>query len=110
MLRPLTGDFQVFNAFHSGAFPMRIQAAELRVENVQRHLRRIEMEVVRRRLLQHAQMHHRILVPCKSDEANLSGLFGRDGSFERAALTEDAVRIVESQNLVELEQIDVIGL
>ena len=46
----------------------------------------------------------------EADEPDLARLFRLDQRLHRAALLEDAVRIVETQDLVMLHEIDVVGL
>ena len=60
--------------------------------------------------LEHVQMDARILVAGEADEADLAGLRASSERLHRAALGEDAVRVVEADDLVELHQIDVVGL
>ena len=85
------------------------KAAELRVQDVERHLRGIEMEIVRLRHLQHAQMHHRILVPGEADVANLAGLLRFQQRIHHA-LVEEPVRIFHADVLVILHQVHLVRL
>jgi hypothetical protein len=55
-------------------------------------------------------MHQRILVSGKPDVANFAGLLSRLHSFNRAAVGENSIGILHSNDLMELHQIDTIGL
>ena len=64
----------------------------------------------RSRDFEHVQMDVRVLVAGEADVAHLAGLLGLDHRLHGAALGEDAVRILEADDLVELQQVDVVGL
>src|ERR1700734_463925 len=96
--------FNPFGQYHLAETP------KMGVHYIQRHLRRIEVKAVIRGNLQHIQMNMRVLVPGESDVANLACLPGIEESFISSAFGEYAVGIVESDNLMVLYQIDVIGL
>jgi hypothetical protein len=86
------------------------EAAEVRVHDVERHLYGVEVELVLARVVQHAQVDVRILVSSEADVAHLARFFGFEHGFHGAALGEDAVRVFEADDLVELHHINVIGL
>ena len=52
------------------------EAAEVGVQQVQRHLYAVELKPILRRHLKHIEMNPGILVPGKTDMANFPGLFG----------------------------------
>src|ERR1035441_4892398 len=82
----------------------------MRIHYVQRHLHRIESELMTVRGRQHLQMHSGTLVARKADIADFSRLFSLKHRFHGAAGREDAVRIVHTDDLVELQEIDMAGL
>jgi hypothetical protein len=61
------------------------------------------MEGVLVRSLKHAQGHTGILVTCEADVADLARLFGFLNRFDGAARGEDNVRIIEADDLMELQ-------
>ena len=63
-----------------------------------------------RGFLKHAQVDERVLVAGEADEAHLAGLLRVAQRLHGAALGEDAVGIVETDDLVKLHQVDVVGL
>ena len=73
------------------------KTSKMRIHQVGRHQHRIEMESVFGCDLQHVKVNMRILVAGKADEAQFAGLPGFDQCLRRAALTEDAVGIIEAR-------------
>ena len=55
-------------------------------------------------------MDARILMPCKSDVANLARFLGIEERFVGSAFTKNAIGIIETYDFVVLHQINVIGL
>src|SRR5271156_6354173 len=82
----------------------------MRVHYVQRHLHRIESELMTRGGRQHLQMDGGTLVTRKADVADLPGLSGLKRSFHGPAGSEDAVRIVHADDFMKLQEIDMTGL
>ena len=68
------------------------------------------MKAVLARQLQHIEVHVRILVSRETDVARLAGLLGRDQRLHRSTAREEAIGIVEANVLVELHQVDMVGL
>ena len=82
----------------------------MRVHHVEWHLHAVEHEPFALRNLEHVEVHARILVTGEADVAHLAGLLRCDEGFERAALFENPIRVVEAQDLVELDEVDVVRL
>src|SRR4051794_36966054 len=61
------------------------EAAEVIIQDIQRHLARIEMEAVLRGQVQHSKMYRRVLVASESNVSNLARLLGFHHCFMRAA-------------------------
>src|ERR1700759_942939 len=80
--------------------------AEVRIHYVDWHLRRVEVKVILLRYLQHPQMNVRIFVAGEADVADLAGLLRLQRGVNRTLLCKDAVRIVETYDLVKLHQVD----
>ena len=68
------------------------------------------MEGIGARHLEHVPVDVGILVPGVSDEAQLSGLPRRDERFDCAAFGEAPLRVVLPDDLVDLYEIDHVGL
>ena len=49
-------------------------------------------------------------MPGESDETDFAGLFRCDRGFQGSAFAKDAVRVVESQDLMKLQEVNMIGL
>jgi hypothetical protein len=88
---------------------LALEAPEVCVHHVERHLDRVEAEAVRLRGVEHPVVHRRILVAGEADEADLARLARGGERLDRAALGEDAVGILEPDRLVDLHQVDVVG-
>jgi hypothetical protein len=80
------------------------------IHDVQRHLYRIEVKVVSFGGLQHVKMNVRMLVAGEANEADLASLLRFKHRLERAAFAENALVVSRANDLVELHQIDMIGL
>lgn len=87
-----------------------LEAAEVRIHHVERHLLRVEAEAVLRRHLMHPQVDERVLVAGKADETDLPRLLRGQHRLLGSALGEDAVRVLQPDDLVVLEQVDDVGL
>src|SRR5258706_7557576 len=68
------------------------------------------MKLMRSGGFEHVQMHRGIFVASETDVANFSGFFRFEDGFHPAAGSEDTPRVGHSNDFVELEKIDVIGL
>jgi hypothetical protein len=86
------------------------EAAEVGVHDVERHLHGVEAEAVLRRHLQHPQVDERVLVAGEADEAHLARFLGRQDRLQRPARGEDPVGVLQPDDLVELQQVDHVGL
>ena len=84
------------------------EAAEVRVHDVQRHLRGVETKTVFVGHFQHTQMHTGIFVAGEAHEAYLSGFLGFLHGFHRATFGEKPIGIFEADILVKLPQVNVI--
>ena len=62
-----------------------LEAAEVGVHHVERHLHGVEVEAVLLRDLEHVQVDVRVLVAGEADVADLAGLLGLDERFVGAA-------------------------
>ena len=82
----------------------------VRVHDVERHLHGVEVEAVLLGHFEHVEMDVRIFVAGEADVADLAGLLALRGAPLGASSIEDAVRIVEADDLVVLDQVDVVGL
>ena len=89
---------------------LALEAPVVNVEHVDGHLHGVEMEPVRARHVEHVAVDVGILVPGESDEAELSGLARRHERLDRASLGEAPLRIVLADDLVDLDEIDEVGL
>ncbi len=86
------------------------KASKVRIHDVDRHLHGVEVESVPVGDLEHVEVNARVLVPCEPDESHLARLLRLHHRFHRAALGEDPVGIIESNDLVMLQQVQVIHL
>ena len=82
----------------------------MRIHNIDRHLYRVEMEAVFLSRRKHPEMHCRILVSGKSDVANLARFTGGNRGLKCSTGCKNPVRIFHPNDLVELDQVDDIGL
>ena len=87
-----------------------LEAAEVRIHHVERHLHRVEREALLARHFEHVEMDVRILVPGEADVAELARLPRLEQRSVGALLVEDPVGILEADDLVMLHEIDAIGL
>jgi len=69
-----------------------------------------EVEAVLLRQLERAEVNQRVFVAGESDVANLAGLLCFESAFKRTAWREDAVGVFKADDLVELHQVDDVGL
>src|ERR1700690_1735661 len=79
---------------------------EMRIHHVDRHLHSVEMKGVLVGSLKHAQMYAGILMTRESDVADLARLFRLLNSLDGSARCKDHIRIVETNDLVELQEVD----
>ena len=87
-----------------------LEAVVVRVHHVERHLHRVEVEVVLVRNLEHVLVDRRALVAGEADVAHLALLAGAQRGLHRAAGCEHPLRVVHADDLVELHQVQVVGL
>ena len=80
------------------------------VHDIQRHLHRVEMEIIFRGRLEHPKVNEWILVSGETDVADFTGLASLQHGFLSSALAKNSVRIVRSNYFMMLEQVDVVGL
>ena len=80
------------------------------VHHVQGHLDRIEPEVVAGRGLKHLYVELRVLMAGKADIADFSLTLCVDHGLQCTTLSKDPVRIVSTDNFMELQEINMIGL
>ena len=83
-----------------------LEAAEVAVQDVQGHLH--GGPVVG--LGQHLEVNLRVLVPGEPEEADLALLLGLEGVLECSSRLEDPLGVVVVVDLVELPEVEVIGL
>src|SRR5271169_6377160 len=82
----------------------------MRIHHIDGHLHSVEVKPVLVGSLKHAQMHAGILVTCEADVADFAGLFRRLNGLDGPARSEDRVRIVEANDLMELKEVDHVRL
>src|SRR5208282_5541111 len=105
-----------FHAEHSNSFfyknrqNLMLETVEMGVHDVQGHLHRVELKSMLRSHCQHPKMDRRVLVTRKSDVTNLAGLPGLDHRFHATTRPKDALGVFHSNNLVELQEINVVGI
>src|SRR6202041_2724298 len=74
---------------------MMLEAAEVSVHHIQRHLDGIESKALILGLREHIEVNVRIFVTRKTDVANLSGLTRFEKRLHGAILRENLVRVVK---------------
>src|SRR5438876_374317 len=89
---------------------LMFETPKMCVHDVQWHLHGVKTEFVGRSDLQHPEMNERILMPGKSDVTDLSGSLGFYHGLDCATGCEDPVWVFQSNNLMELHQVDAIRL
>ena len=87
-----------------------LEAVVVGVHRVERHLHRVETEAVARSHLEHLQVDLGALVPGETDVADLARLFGLEHRFHCPARRKNTLGIVHPDDLVELQEVDVVGL
>src|ERR1017187_65274 len=87
-----------------------LETPKMRIHYVQRHLHGVEAEFVSGSNFQHPEMNERIFMAGKTDVADLSGLPGIHHGFDRAPGGKDSVRVFQSDDLMQLHQINSIRL
>ena len=86
-----------------------LKAAVMSVHHVERHLRGVKHEPVCARHFQHVQVDAGILMAGEADITNLPRLPRFDERAVRSILVENAMRVLVSNDLVMLNQIDAVG-
>jgi hypothetical protein len=89
---------------------LMLEAPEVGVHHVERHLDGIEVDAMRPRGVEHPEMHVGVLVPGEPDVPDLARLLRLRHRLVCAAVREDAIRVLEADHLVVLQQIEVVGL
>src|SRR5213076_453758 len=87
-----------------------LEAAEVRIHHVERHLHAVEVEFVLSGEVEHTQVNERVLVACETDIADLAGFLSFHHRFDCTAFSEDAIRVFEADDFVELHQVDAVSL
>src|SRR5438876_1261600 len=87
-----------------------LEALEVGVHHVQRHLDRVEPEPVLRSRFEHPQMDRRTLVSREADVTDPPSVLRLEGRLDRPAVGEDPVRILHPDDLVELQEVDDVRL
>src|SRR5256886_5705988 len=87
-----------------------LEAAEVRIHHVERHLHGVEVEFVLSGEVEHTQVDRWILVACETDIADLAGFLSFHHRFECPTFSEDAIRVFETDDFVELHQVDAVSL
>src|SRR5438094_2638358 len=95
---------------HEDRQDLLLEAFEVSVHHVQRHLDRVELEPMRRGRLEHPQMDRGTLVSCEADVPDPPRILRLEGRLNRTPLGEDSVRILHSDDLVELQEVDDVRL
>src|ERR1700761_4524591 len=85
------------------------EAAEVSVHDVDGHLHRVKMKIVRLGHLQHTQMNRWVLVSGETNVADFSGLFGGENRLVRSFWSEETIWIFETNVLMKLSEIKVIS-
>src|SRR5256712_4248503 len=87
-----------------------LEAVVMGIHHVQRHLHRIEREPVRPGGVEHPEMDGGTLVAGESDIADLPCALRRHHRLQRAVRPEHTLRIRHPDHLVELHEVDAVGL
>src|SRR6266850_7324399 len=96
--------------FHEDGQDFLSKTLVVSVHGVERHLDGIEMKLMRGSGFEHVQVHRGVFVTGETNEADLAGFFRFEDAFHSATGSEDALRVGHSNDFVELEKIDVVGL
>src|SRR5205085_1203615 len=86
------------------------KAVVMSVHDVERHLHGIEGELVSESCLQHLEMNVWTLVSGKADVTNLALFFRFECRLQASARAQNSCRISFANHLVELQQINMVGL
>src|SRR5712691_7816594 len=95
---------------HEDRQDLLLEALEVGVHHVQRHLNRVEPEPMLRGRLEHPQMNGGTLVSREADVADRSPVLRLKRRLDCAALGEDPVRILDPDDLMELQEVDDVRL
>jgi hypothetical protein len=87
-----------------------LKAPEVCVHQIQRHLHGVELEMMAGGRFQHVEVNVGVFMSRKTNESQLAGLFGFEESFDCTVGRKNPVRVFESNDFVELHQVDVVGL
>src|SRR6266436_819390 len=96
--------------FHEDGKDFFLETFVVGVHGVEGHLDGVEMKLMRGGSFEHVQVHRRIFVAGETDVADLAGFFRFEDGFHTAAGSEDALRVGDANDFVELEKINVVGL
>ncbi len=86
------------------------EGAEVGVHDVDGHLDGVEVDAVLMGHVDHAEVDDGVLVAGESDVAEFAGLLGGESGFHGSAGYEDAVGVFHADDLVELDEVDHVGL
>ncbi len=86
------------------------EGTEVGVHDVDGHLDGVEVEAVLLGYFEHAEMDDGVFVAGEADVADLARFFGGDSCFDGATRGEDAVGVFHADDLVELDEVDHVGL
>src|SRR5215471_2331702 len=86
-----------------------LEALEVPVQRIDRHLHGVEPDTMGAGDLEHVEVDVRALVAGESDEADLAGLAGSVHRLPGTSRGEYPFRVVSTDDLVKLHQIEVVG-
>src|SRR5438876_9442429 len=89
---------------------LMFETPKMCIHDVQWHLHGVKAEFVSRSDVQYQEMNERVLMPSKSDVTDLSGSPGFYHGLDCTTGCEDPVRVFQSNNFMELHQVDAIRL
>ena len=86
------------------------EGAEVGVHNVDGHLYGVEVDAVLVGHVDHAEVDDGVFVTGEADVAEFACLLGGESGFHGSARGEDAVGVFHADDLVELDEVDHVGL
>src|SRR5690242_17133187 len=89
---------------------LMFKTSEMRIHDIQGHLHSVETDSVNCGDFQHPQMNERILMASETDVADLACALCFHRGFDRSPFRKDSIRVFQANDLVELHQIQMIGL